>query len=158
MSSEYGDEDFEPEEAAPPPPAPVAQEAPHQVRLNVDLHSVRDFISSATFTAFYDLSLSPSLLFSFKSKPTTVRKGSAAKIASGFAEFPFVLSKTELYAVISEAKLVVKLGQQGSDGLCTESVGEASFPLENVLRADLKKVRNLSSRPAFQLLEYLTSG
>ena len=44
-------------------------------------------------------------------------------IAQGFAEFPFVLTKSDLFFVINEAQLSVTFGQQASDGSCSSSIG-----------------------------------
>jgi chromosome segregation ATPase len=122
-----------------------ASDLPYQLKLSVDILSVKNLTVSANVFAKFSLNLQASGCRSNKTlvqhifaakEPTAVNSGGHdTKLTDSFASFEFVANKQELGAILSRCEVDVSIVQQSS----SKEVGRVGFPLKHLESGEQKK-------------------
>jgi len=118
---------------------------PFQLKLSVDILSVKNLSVSAQVVAKYSVNLQASgcranktlVLHSFTSKETTAVNSGAhdTKLADSFASFEFVANKQELGAVLGKCEVDLAIVHHSNN----KELGRVSFPLKHLETGEQKK-------------------
>lgn len=111
----------------------------HNLKLSIDLLSVRNMTMAANLFLAYNLELRE--VQSFQSQPPTAvstTKGVDFKLTNTFASYEFQATKSQLFSILSQKELRVRAIHQVHSGQQSE-IGHALVPLSKVLGAELKE-------------------